>query len=281
MARDSRIPHPPGGRFYQIHAWAIEAVGRAAATVLAEIDFLDRAQDRPGLPVATRARVVADLTGFAGEKSVDEALALLVERKWIVRHTVSEMGPRNLLTHHQYSLHADAVADYLQAAIPGVANLRSRESQKCAQKCDSSNVVKEEEMQQQCSGNAAAPVQAAAVLSRKRAAQQKLRRERPSGIVTYYHDDVDEAACIELTHQADEITSAVQEVKATGRQPVPGLVLAAITQHQAKAARDAAQREKRAALDALPPASPAVASAGLARAKEALRHGQCPTSITQ
>jgi len=223
---------------------------------------------------------VAELEGFLGEKSVDEALSVLVALGWLVRHTIRTVGPKNLQTHHEYSLNAVAVSEYLEGgAVPGVANMRSRESQKCAQKCDSSNMGIEEEMQQQCSGIIAAPMQAAAYAVKPESAQQKRRRARPSGIVTFYGDDVAEAARLEQSNSAEEIAAAVSAVRGTGKEPVPGLVQAAISRHQSKAARDASQREKLNALDAVPPATPEKAAAGLARAKAALRHGQPHTTI--
>lgn len=65
MPRLSRIPHPAGSRYLQIHAWVVRAVGRDAAAVLAEIEFRDRCQ-QSCIPVATRADLIASLQGLVG-----------------------------------------------------------------------------------------------------------------------------------------------------------------------------------------------------------------------
>lgn len=111
--RGSRIPHPPGGRLVKVWRWAVDAVGRSAATVLAELEWRDRLHDEPGRPVATRAELVSSLEGFVSRNHVDEALHTLVGLGWVRRHERTTLGERNLRTWHEFSLDADAVAKFL------------------------------------------------------------------------------------------------------------------------------------------------------------------------
>lgn len=114
--RNSRISHPPGGRFLQIQEWAVQAVGKAAAAVLADLDFLDRGQEQAGCILASRSRLIADLEGFVSRDTVDKALAALVDIGWVHRHERVVMGSRNLQMSHEYSLDADAVSLFLTDA---------------------------------------------------------------------------------------------------------------------------------------------------------------------
>lgn len=115
--RLSRIPHPPGERFLQIHSWAVREVGKAAAAVLAVVDFLDRAQEKAGTPVASRTRIIADLEGFVGRDAIDDALGRLVALGWLCRHELTTLGTANLITRVEYALDADAIATSLQGTI--------------------------------------------------------------------------------------------------------------------------------------------------------------------
>lgn len=115
--RLSRIPHPPGERFLQIHSWAVREVGKAAAAVLAVVDFLDRAQEKAGTPVASRTRIIADLEGFVGRDAIDDALVRLVALGWLCRHELTTLGTANLITRVEYALDADAIATSLQGTI--------------------------------------------------------------------------------------------------------------------------------------------------------------------
>lgn len=114
--RTSRIPHPPGSRFLVLHLWAVKALGKAAAAVLAAVDFLDRVQ--PGMPVANRKRLVADLDGLIGRDAVDAAISQLVVMGWLVRHERLELGKSNLQSFVDYSLNAEAIEDYLASEGP-------------------------------------------------------------------------------------------------------------------------------------------------------------------
>jgi hypothetical protein len=119
VSRTSRIRHPSGGRFIQLHAWAVGTVGRDGAAVLGLMDFLDRAQDQPGRPLASRSRIIADLQGLVGRNSIDGALARLVDLDWLRLHVDTRVKQRNLSTTHYYSLNAAAVTEYVVKHVSG------------------------------------------------------------------------------------------------------------------------------------------------------------------
>ena len=119
MSRTSRIRHPSGGRFIQLHAWAVGAVGRDGAALLGLMDFLDRAQDQPGRPLASRSRIIADLQGLVGRNAIDGALARLVDLDWLRFHVDTRVKQRNLSTTHYYSLNAAAVTEYVVKHVSG------------------------------------------------------------------------------------------------------------------------------------------------------------------
>jgi hypothetical protein len=54
--------------------------------------------------------------------------------------------------------------------------------------------------------------------------QEKTRRQRPSGLITWTHDDVIAAEKLESTTPPDVLKTAIEAVLARGKQPVPGLV---------------------------------------------------------
>lgn len=114
--RMSRIAYPSGGRFLQIQDCIVRAVGKAAAAVVADLDFLDRAQEQAGCTLATRSRLIADLEGFVSRDTVDKALAALVDIGWVHRHERVVMGSRNLQMSHEYSLDADSISSFLTDA---------------------------------------------------------------------------------------------------------------------------------------------------------------------
>lgn len=82
---------------------------------------------------------------------------------------------------------------------------------------------------------------------------------RQSGIVTWLRQDIQVAEQIEQQHTPDQIGAAVIAVKATGKDPVPGLVARAITRqeqaHEAAQSRAAAEAAYRTALTASTPSS--------------------------
>lgn len=112
--RTSRIQHPPGSRFIQVHEWLVKLVGKPAATVVAALDFLDRAQDKPGQPLASRARLIADLEGFVGKGAIDEALQLLVGLGWVKRFENTRPGKNNLITTVDYGLVATEINESIK-----------------------------------------------------------------------------------------------------------------------------------------------------------------------
>lgn len=135
--RNSRIPHPPGGRHVKVWRWAVDAVGKAAATVLGELEWRDRLEEEPGLPVATRAELIAALEGFVGRNAVDEAVEELVKIGWIRRHERRTLGEKNLRTWVEFSLDAEIITKFLAGAgaepggnreEPGSPGSRNREA---------------------------------------------------------------------------------------------------------------------------------------------------------
>jgi len=113
MARTSRLPHPPGGHFVIAHAWAVKAVGKNAALVLGELDFLDRAQPLPGQPLTTRAGLIDALQGLVGRNAVDEAVKTLVGLGWVVLIERQTVGS-NIRTWHEFALNAQAVSEWIE-----------------------------------------------------------------------------------------------------------------------------------------------------------------------
>lgn len=108
----SRLPQVPGGRFIQIHGWAVSEVGLAGAAVLGFLDFLDRNQSRPATPVATRLDISASLQGIVGRDGVDHALRDLTRMGWVTRslHRLKN----NPAERYKFSLNAMAIKEYLQ-----------------------------------------------------------------------------------------------------------------------------------------------------------------------
>lgn len=64
----------------------------------------------------------------------------------------------------------------------------------------------------------------------------KKRRVRPSGIVTWTADDVQEAAELEASTPPEELTTAVARLRVKNKQPVPGLVAREVEVARADAA---------------------------------------------
>lgn len=112
MARTSRITHPAGGHFVIAHDWAIQAVGKNAALVLGELDFLDRTQTQPGEPVASRADLIQALQGLVGKNSIDLALSELEERGWVGKVRKKEFG-ENLKIWFEFFINAEAINMFL------------------------------------------------------------------------------------------------------------------------------------------------------------------------
>ena len=89
---------------------------------------------------------------------------------------------------------------------------------------------------------AEAPNAGASAPASAAAAKKKVRRQRKSGIVTWLHDDADEAEMIEANEPETEVQAAVAALVTRGKDPVPGLVGREI--QQARAGRVAAERAK-------------------------------------
>jgi len=110
----SRLPQVPGGRFIQIHDWAVNEVGLAGAAVLGVLDFLDRNQSRPFKPVATRLDISASLQGIVGRDAVDRALRDLMHMGWVTRslHRLKN----NPAERYKFALNAMVIKKDLQVA---------------------------------------------------------------------------------------------------------------------------------------------------------------------
>ena len=257
MSRTSRIPHPPGSRFVAIHGWAVAHWGLAEAAIIGLLDFLDRAHAEEGQPLASRQRIIADLEGIVGRDAVDRGLRTLVDAGALVVHKTTSAGQRNLQTRVDYAICIDEIARIL----PGTPDFRSpgkSGNQEPREVLESglkpgvpSCVVKEVE-------NAAAAragtrgLESAAAPSK----QGKIRNVRESGIITWCQDDHPSAEKIENEHSAEEIGQAVSAVRASGKDPVPGLVLRQIERqrrdHEAARRRAAAEAAYQARLSTPP-----------------------------
>lgn len=110
MSRTSRIPHPAGSRYVAIYAWAIGRFGLAGAAIIGLLEFFDRAQSEPRQPLASRARILADLEGIAGRDAIDNALKALQDAGVIEKNTITEPGLKNLERRVQYSLNPSGLA---------------------------------------------------------------------------------------------------------------------------------------------------------------------------
>lgn len=242
--RDSRIPHPLGGRFVQLHVWAVEAVGFSAAAVLGLLDYLDRRADRPGEMLATRARVIADLQGVVGRNSVDRALDDLAARGWVELHEITATGA-NITTTYWYSLHADAVAQHLRdcgkAGVPNPGRRKSRNRDRNRDRGGDADQLPDVDID----------VQQHAQRTGAAARGTKARRVRSSGVVTYYDHDVIEAERLEVETPPEELRTAVTALHAAGREAVPGRVARELEQRRRAANKEERRRAEaaRAAAD--------------------------------
>ena len=229
--RASRIPHPLGGRFIQVWEWAVRTIGRDAAIVMAEIDFLDRAQDTPGRPVASRARILADLEGLVGRNSVDNALRILVEAGWLKRHERRTLGPFNIQRSYEFSLDAVAIAASLGHSMmnsdSGDPDVPISESRQSPNRDQSRNPIREplerKEEEKEAAASSKRQIVAAAA-GHSTSIQRKRRRKRPSGIVTWVPEDEVEALRIEAVASHEDIVKAIARLCRNEKQPVPGMV---------------------------------------------------------
>ena len=246
--RSSRIPHPPGGRIFLIHHWALMALGFSGAAVLGLIDFLDRTQARPLQFICTRTRLIADLEGLVGKNKVDEALAELIKLGWVMRQEETVWGQRNLQTRHHYALRADAVAEFL--AREGISGVPAQGSRKALKRDipgfqNREATSKHEDVEKEAEVTVTAAV--------------KTFSRRPSGIACWFPDDHEKARQLEQTYPPAHIEAAVHHLMQSGKEAVPGLVLREIEQQQreqqAAAIRQAAEQRYAAVLNLPPPGS--------------------------
>lgn len=225
--RASRIPHPLGGRFIQVWEWAVRTIGRDAAIVMAEIDFLDRAQDAPGRPVASRARILADLEGLVGRNSVDNALRILVEAGWLKRHERRTLGPFNIQRSYEFSLDAVAIAASLGHSMmnsdSGDPDVPISESRQSPNRDQSRNPIRKplerKEEEKEAAASSKRQIVAAAA-GHSTSIQHKRRRKRPSGIVTWVPEDEVEALRIEAVASHEDIVKAIARLCRNEKQPV-------------------------------------------------------------
>jgi hypothetical protein len=219
-----------GGRFIQVWEWAVQTIGRDAAIVMAEIDFLDRAQDRPGRPVASRARILADLEGLVGRNSVDNALRILVEAGWLKRHERRTLGPFNIQRSYEFSLDAVAIAASLGHSMmnsdSGDPDVPISESRQSPNRDQSRNLIRKPLERKEEEKEAAASSKRAIVAAagHSTSIQRKRRRKRPSGIVTWVPEDEAEALRIEAVASHEDIVKAIARLSRNEKQPVPGMV---------------------------------------------------------
>lgn len=236
MSRTSRIPHPAGSRYVAIYAWAIGRFGLAGAAIIGLLEFFDRAQPEPRLPLASRARILADLEGIAGRDAIDNALKALLDATVIEKNTITEPGLRNLERRVQYSLNPSGFARLFGA--PEIRSPRNSGLQEPPEPLKSgleSGVPSIKELEVE----AAAP-RAPARGTADAAASGKKRNVRPSGIITWLPSDVWDAEAIEQRYTSDDITAAAAAIAAAGKQPVPGLVQQKIEQQLREAKQRAA-----------------------------------------
>jgi len=232
----------------------VRKFGFAAAAVLGLLDFLDRAKPRPGMPLASRARIIAELEGVVGKNAVDQALKTLSDAEVIKKIRSVSPGQKNLIVSVEYALCPESLAasrDSQNRELrelpnpvpdpgpdPGVP-YTAREKEKEADACI-----------------AAAPQQINPAPIGKR------RRVRGSGIVCWLDADEAEAERVENSSSRDDLSDAIQSVLLSGREPVPGLVAREIEHLRRRREAEAAAQARRAASS--PPVDPEAAARGRA-----------------
>lgn len=237
MSRNSRLPHPPGGRFVQIHVHLLREFGLAGAAVIGWLDFLDQGMSEPEQPLASRARLIADLEGIVGRNSIDLALRELEQRDLLRKHATVSFGARNLERRVEYRFHlagfhalfgiAGTLATPDSGSFGGsrfgeIPELPATDPDS-APDSGASHKTKELEAEADAAprkrGASAAAMQNVPTLGKR-------RRRRPSGIVTWDSADVEAAEEIERTHDRSAIQAAIDAVLSRiKKDPVPGLVL--------------------------------------------------------
>jgi hypothetical protein len=148
-----------------------------------------------------------------------------------------------------------------------------------------SNIKKEEEAVEERKK----PRAAAASLktsAREAASTGRRRRVRPSGIVCWYDSDHDEAERLENETNPDELAAAVQSVRSSGKEPVPGLVAIEIERLRKRKEAEAT-RARLIATVAAPPIDPEDLAKGqkilesLRRQRVSMVSGRTPTATPE
>jgi|GEM_PF-2092028 len=326
--RTSRIPHPPGSRYLIVHHYLVKRFGFAAAAILGLLDFLDRAQPKPEMPLASRARIVAELEGIVGRNAVDQALKTLLDAGVIKKVKIVTPGEKNINVFVEYALCADAIPQAVAvngdddggddggssgsggdsssgsggSSNSGTPETRSSGTPDFGSSGDSrfrefrgfpisgpesgvpdatyiSN-IKEEEAAEEKKLRAAASLKTSA---REAASTGRRRRVRPSGIVCWYDSDHDEAERLENKTLPDELAAAVQSVRSSGKEPVPGLVAMEIERLRKRREAETARARLIATVAAAPPVDPEALAKGqkilesLRRQRASLVSGRTPT----
>lgn len=290
MSRTSRIPHPPGSRFVSLYHWAVRRFGIGGAAVLGLLDFLDRAHDAPEQPLASRARIIADLEGIVGRNGVDRALQDLVAAGVIHRNEETTMGRRNWETRVEYSLNISGLRQLLVTPDFGsYGDSRNREPPGLPESVPDRGPIQGvpyKDIKEDVYKEAAAPragargpaVAADPVIEQKR----KHPRRTANRIECWYPSEDGPADGIEAHFPPEQIVAAVGVVQArinsrgNRTSPVPALVaeeLERVRRATENAERSAAARAKREAEErSLPP--PEVQKQRIAAIAAALRTGQ-------
>ena len=211
-----------------LYAWAIKRFGFAGAAILGQLEFLDRAQQDGERPLASRLQLLAALEGLAGRNSVDNALKDLLSAKVITRFQETTFGQKNLETYVKYGLNlAGLAAQFETYEAMNVRNSPIGESRQVTESFpESGTPIIEKNIEKK-----AAAQRSDHVLSTTAHAspvvfetERKQRRIRPSGIVTWTSNDVEEAVSLESIHVADLIAAAVSALILSDKEPVPGRV---------------------------------------------------------
>ncbi len=114
MARSSRIKHPPGSVFVQLHRWLIDVVGDAGAAVIGTLDFWDRSREAEGEWLGrNRDDIVYHLSGIVGRDRVFKALDDLIDRGWVEKRESRVMLEKNFTTRHELRLVAAKINAFL------------------------------------------------------------------------------------------------------------------------------------------------------------------------
>jgi len=232
----------------------VKRFGFAAAAVIGLLEFLDRAQPRPSMPLASRARIVAELEGVVGKNAVDQALKTLVDAGVIRKIKSVTPGQKNLTVSVEYALCPESLSPFSRDS----RNRESREVPISGPESGTPSINKiEEEKEAEVHAAAAAPQQINPPATGKR------RRRRESGIVTWIPDDEVAAERLESNSSPDDLARAVQSVMCYGKDPVPGLVSRELERLLRRREAETAVQERRAAASA-PPADPEDAARGRA-----------------